>query len=242
MGLRVLATVLALLHMIPCHRLYPALVAQATLQPAHMVDHLPALSTHQQVHHIRQHRQVIHQPALATLPQVQATHQQVQVTPHPLLNILHPLPNIPQPLPTIPQQVQATLPLPRAIPPAPPSTPRPRLSTVQHPPSIPPVPLSTVPPLHSTHQPRLSTVPLLPLTLLLLRAILRHLPVIHPRLQATPQPLHSMTATRRRRTRRVSRRERRSKVNKYEKNPFNYCYLILCADTHFDLCNFYYSG
>ena len=32
--------------------------------------------------------------------------------------------------------------------------------------------------------------------------------------------------------------------NKYEKNPFNYCYLILYIDidTHFDLCIFKYSG
>ena len=152
----------------------------------------------------------------------------------------------------VPQQAQATLPLLQAIPPAPPSTLRPRLSTVQHPPCTSPVPLSTAPPLSSTHPPRLSTVPLLPLTLLLLPAILRHLPVIPPRLQATPQPLPSMKATRRKRTRRVSRRERRSKLitssevmiikNKYEKNPFNYCYLILYIDTHFDLCNFKYSG
>ena len=132
---------------------------------------------------------------------------------------------------------------PEAILPALPSTPLPRLSTVQPPPSTPPAPLSTVPPLPSTPQPRLSTAPLLPLTLLLLQAILQLLQATPPRPQVTPQHLPSMTAMRRKRTRRVSRRERRSKLialseyydhkMKMKKN-FQLILLFNLVDTHFN--------
>merc|ERR1712106_1135307 len=120
------------------------------------------------------------------------------------------LQNIPQLHLTTPQPVQAILQLPPAIlhrhlstPHHPQSTRLPPPSTAQHLPSIPPLHRNIPQPPPSTvqlHQPILQPRP----------TILQRVQVTLLLLQATPQHLHPMTVMKRRKTRKMSRRARRS--------------------------------